>query len=91
MNGHRRLKRSEDPSRTERREQLVLSCELDRLHLQLALRPRHASPQRRIADQSIFWLRSFSEIAQILPGTLGRWSRRINIGSTVLGWVSEMF
>jgi hypothetical protein len=61
----------------ERRQWLVLACELDRVRVQLAARP---SPLERIA---LSVLRNVIPLAPHLPGRIGRWSRGIMQGTNL--------
>jgi hypothetical protein len=69
----------------ERRERLVLACELDRLKLRLALRP---SPLERL---TISVIEKIAPLAPHLPGRLGRWTRGIMQGTSMVRDVYEAF
>jgi hypothetical protein len=59
-------------SRTERKELLILACEVDRAAWRHACRPGPASPTLQLARQVLTWLEPFSAL---LPGRFGRWVR----------------
>jgi hypothetical protein len=62
----------------ERRQRLALACQLDRLNLQLALRP---SPLEKL---SINLLEKLAPIAPHLPGRVGKWVRQIMRGTSLV-------
>lgn len=69
----------------ERRERLALACELDRLRLRLALRlPLSNGTAPAIAGVPLSSLNQAFSIAQLLPGKIGRWSRRAALGAELL-------
>ena len=67
-----------DLSFAERRQRLALACQLDRLNLQLALRP---SPLEKM---SINLLERLAPLAPHLPGRVGKWVRQIMQGSSLV-------
>jgi hypothetical protein len=67
----------------ERREWLVVACELDRVRLQLAARP---STLERV---SFSLLESVIPLAPHLPGKIGRWTRGILQGTNILRGVYD--
>jgi hypothetical protein len=74
-------------SRTERKELLVLACEVDRAAWRRACRPTAHSHPAQLAQQVLGWLEPF---AGLLPGRLGRWVRGsgflLQLGRQ-LGWL----
>lgn len=76
------------PTLAERRERLALACELDRLRLRLALRPpgRPAGLASLAgADSALSLAGKALSVAGFFPGKIGRWARRLALGSEVLG------
>jgi hypothetical protein len=77
-------------SAAERRQRLALVCQLDRLHLRLALRPAPSAmgPLGGLAAPALTPALAF---AQLLPGPLGRLARGFALGSalfrTVQPWL----
>jgi len=73
--------------RTERKELLVLACEVDRAAWRRACRPTATSQASLLAQQVLGWLEPF---AALLPGRLGRWLRGggflLQLGRQ-LGWL----
>jgi hypothetical protein len=67
----------------ERRQRLALSCQLDRLNLQLALRP---TPMEKL---SLTVLEKLVPLVPHLPGRLGRWTRGIMRGTSVARSIFE--
>jgi len=78
---------NEGPTQTleERRECLVLACQLDRLKLRLALRP---SPLERL---TISVIEKIAPLAPHLPGRLGKWTRGIMRGTSMVRDVYQAF
>jgi hypothetical protein len=70
-------------SLAERREWLVVACELDRVRLQLAARP---STLEKI---SFSILESVIPLVPHLPGKIGRWTRGILQGTNILRGVYD--
>lgn len=62
----------------ERRQRLALACQLDRLNLQLALRP---SPLEKL---SVNLFARLAPLAPHLPGRVGKWVRQIIHGSSLV-------
>jgi hypothetical protein len=62
----------------ERRQRLALACELDRLRLQMALRP---SPLEKM---SIQLFERLAPLAPHLPGRVGKWIRQIMRGTSLV-------
>jgi hypothetical protein len=58
--------------RNERKELLVLACEVDRAAWRRACRPTPASRAAQFAHQMLGWLEPFGAL---LPGRLGHWLR----------------
>ncbi len=72
-------------SRTERKELLVLSCEVDRVAWREACRPRRKSGTQ-LAMNMAGYLQTFGSF---LPGRLGRWLRGAGFLADLgrmLGW-----
>ncbi len=67
----------------ERRQRLALACQLDRLHLQLALRP---SPLEKM---SVNLFERLAPLAPHLPGRIGKWVRRIMRGTSFVRSIVE--
>jgi hypothetical protein len=67
----------------ERREWLVVACELDRVRLQLAARPT------TLERVSFSILESVIPLAPHLPGKIGRWTRGILQGTNILRGVYD--
>jgi hypothetical protein len=61
----------------ERRELLILACELDRLNLRLAMRP---TPLERLTLSA---LEQLAPLAPHLPGRIGKWTRGIMRGTHI--------
>ena len=72
------------PSLADRRLRLALACELDRLHLRLALRPSPRRPEVKIAGVPLSSLTKAFSFAQFLPGKLGRAARGVALGADLL-------
>ena len=72
-----------DLSFAERRQRLALACQLDRLNLQLALRP---TPLEKL---SLTLLEKLAPLAPHLPGRLGKWTRGIMRGTSLARGVLE--
>ncbi len=66
-----------------RRERLILSCQLDRLHLRLAATPK---PAERI---SISIIEKLAKLAPRLPGSVGRWASAIMQGTVLIAGVYD--
>ena len=64
----------------ERRERLALVCQLDRLHLRLALRPSH---ELTIAGLPATSLKKALSVTQLFPGRLGGIARGLALGSSL--------
>ncbi len=63
-----------DPA--SRRQRLAVLCALDRVELRLALKPPHPpGPVPVVAG-----VKRALDVASVLPGRLGRWSRRLSTG-----------
>ena len=67
----------------ERRQRLALACQLDRLNLQLALRP---TPMEKL---SLTVLEKLAPLVPHLPGRLGKWTRGIMRGTSFARSVFE--
>jgi hypothetical protein len=67
----------------ERREWLVVACELDRVRLQLAARPT------TLEKVSFSILENIIPLAPHLPGKIGRWTRGILQGTNILRGVYD--
>lgn len=74
---------SPQAQREAQRARLVLACELDRLNLRLALRPKPAATT--IAGVPMTAVNQAFSIAQLIPGRIGRWARRAAAAAEVLG------
>jgi hypothetical protein len=61
----------------EQRQRLALACQLDRLNLQLALRP---TPMEKL---SLTVLEKLAPLVPHLPGRLGKWTRGIMRGTNL--------
>lgn len=59
-------------TRTERKELLVLACEVDRAAWRQACRPSGTHPALQAAQRILGYLEPFTGL---LPGRLGRWVR----------------
>ena len=73
-------------SRNERKELLVLACEVDRVAWRQACRPAR-KPQVQHVFKILGYLQTFGSI---LPGRLGRWVRNANLLADlgrVCGWL----
>ncbi|HEX2861935.1 MAG TPA: hypothetical protein VHN79_09860 [Lacunisphaera sp.] len=69
-------------SRNERKELLVLACEVDRTAWRQACRPpRHST---RVARDVLGYLQTFSSF---LPGRWGRWVRSVSFVADLVGKV----
>jgi hypothetical protein len=73
------------PTLAERRERLALACELDRLRLRLALRPPARPAALAGADTALSLAGKALSVAGFFPGKIGRWARRLSLGSELLG------
>lgn len=69
------------PSFAERRERLALVCQLDRLHLRLALRPTAKRPEITLGGVPVSALTQAFSFAQFLPGKLGGLARSASLGA----------
>lgn len=72
-------------SRNERKELLILACEVDRVAWRQACRPAR-TPNVQFAFKVLRYLQTFGSI---LPGRLGRWVRNANLLADVgrmFGW-----
>jgi hypothetical protein len=67
----------------ERREWLVVACELDRVRMQLAVRPT------TLEKISFSLLETVIPLAPHLPGKIGRWTRGILQGTNILRGVYD--
>jgi hypothetical protein len=67
----------------EQRQRLALACQLDRLNLQLALRP---TPMEKL---SLTVLEKLAPLVPHLPGRLGKWTRGIMRGTHLARSVFE--
>lgn len=67
-----------------RRERLALACELDRLRLRLAVRPS-PSGGAEAAGTVLSVAGKALSVAGFFPGRIGRWARRLALGSELLG------
>jgi len=79
------IRRSVTP-RTERKELLVLACEVDRASWRQACQPAR-SPGRQLAHDLLGYVETFSSL---LPGRLGRWLRGASFLTSLgrqLGWL----
>ncbi|MBL9187086.1 MAG: hypothetical protein JNK23_06390 [Opitutaceae bacterium] len=68
----------------ERRRRLALICELDRLHLRLALRPAARGSGAAIGGVPLSVLNKAFSFAQFLPGKIGRWARGAALGADLI-------
>lgn len=73
------------PTPAERRERLALACELDRLRLRIALRPPARPAGLAGADGAFSLAGKALSVAGFFPGKVGRWARRLALGSELLG------
>ncbi|MBC7365403.1 MAG: hypothetical protein H7343_01110 [Undibacterium sp.] len=69
------------PTPAERRQRLALMCELDRLHLRLALRPPAHRPEITLGGVPVSALTKAFSLVQFLPGKLGRFARGAALGA----------
>lgn len=72
--------------RNERKELLVLACEVDRASWRQACQPRRG-PGRQLAHDLVSYIDAF---ASFLPGRLGRWLRGASFLTSLghrLGWL----
>ena len=69
------------PTFADRRLRLSLACELDRLHLRLALRPTVQRPEIKIGGVPMSAITKAFSVAQFLPGKLGRLARGAALGA----------
>ena len=69
------------PTLAERRQRLALVCELDRLHLRLALRPTARRPELTVGGVPLSALTTALSFAQFLPGRFGRIARGASLGA----------
>jgi hypothetical protein len=73
--------------RNERKELLVLACEVDRAAWRQACRPTATGQAAQLAQHVLGWL---EPLAVLLPGQLGRWLRGggflLRLGRQ-LGWL----
>lgn len=67
-------------SLADRRQRLALACELDRLHLKIAF-AKKSGRELQIAGVPLSTFSKAFSVAQLLPGTIGRWSRRLSLGA----------
>lgn len=71
-------------SLADRRLRLALACELDRLHLKIAFAKPHGRELQVAGVPLSTFTKAFS-VAQLLPGSIGRWSRRLSLGAELFG------
>ena len=67
------------PSGTDRpaqRQRLAVLCALDRVELRLALKP----PRPPVTNRVAVGVKRALDVAAVLPGRLGRWSRHLSTG-----------
>lgn len=69
----------------ERRQWLVLACELDRLHARIAAR------ELPMAMRLPSILERVAAIAENAPGGIGQWIRGISLGAAVYRLASQAF
>ncbi len=67
----------------DRRARLALVCELDRLHLKLAVKKTQGQ-ELEIAGLPVTTVTKAFSLAQLFPGPIGRWSRRLSLGAELL-------
>ncbi len=77
------MRDDDTPTLAEQRERLALACRLDRLNLQLAMRP---TPLERMA---LTFLEKAAPLVPFLPGKFGRWARGISQGTNLVRGVYD--
>jgi hypothetical protein len=76
---------SSSESRAARRERLRLLCAADRTRLRLVWRmPSQRETQREGWAGALMSSPALGALLPMMPGPIGRWSRRIGFGSKVL-------
>jgi len=78
-------------ARAARRERLLLLCAVDRARLRLLWRmPTKPAPERHSFASGLLSPPTLAAILPWVPGKIGRWSRRIRTGATLLRTVMRV-
>jgi hypothetical protein len=67
----------------EEKARLALACQLDRLNFRLAMRP---TPLERLSLKA---LEKIAPMLPLIPGSIGKWARRIAQGTNLVRGVYE--